>query len=1368
MTETREPRRAGWPPGAVAALAFVVGVIVLLLLLRPDGRRVPLVERLPEQTVLDFEAEVTGRLSDVVVRPAHRLRLRGSGVVWLDDTGASWLESPRVSAWVRIGPALAGPIVVEDGVVEQPRLRLVRYGPGRWNYEAPLAAILDPARATGDEPTREFRARNILARNGIATLIAGDQTHRATDVDLTLAAGVFTGPGLAEPWFHFSRGEATLALPDTAAGEVTRRVTATDARLRLPNGTVAFEVDRVGFGSSVATDLRGVWDPALGGFGVDAAAFVERLELADIPWLRVETPEDAVGSGRVRIQPLPGDRTALAVTDLAVRSETSAATGSVRMIVGPGAQFALDAVDLVLDPLALSLVEAFTGPLPYVGALRGTVRGTAADLRFQLRADLAVAPTAETFAIDLDGQIAFTDAGVDLRRVVAELRAVPLAALEPLVPGIPLQGPVSGTVTLEGMPREVPVRLDVRLETAGGIVALAGTLDLRGAVPAYDLTGRLVQVDLQRLLEPAAPPARLTAAFGLTGRGVEPATATASLRVDGGFTGWQAAPGDTVALRVQALEGLLRAEQVRVRLGPVDLTATGNWRFADGVGGAIQYALAVTALEPLAPFLPPGPAGLPRFTRGAIAAEGTLGGTLDAPALAGSVRAVDFWFGEWAASRLDGTYDVRLGPGLPHAIANITARDVRTPGGDFTTAALALQFDRPTFELHARGERAAGRGLVEVEAGGRIDDVGPRFVEVRTIELDLDRRRWRLPEPALVEWLADDVVQVTNFALRPEDGDGLVRLDGVVWPLDATDLAIEAAQLPLGDLVGLVRADLAIAGDLWLQGTVRGPADAPTVLLDAELRDAAVQDVAIEAMGLTVRYAGQTLSVIGEGRLNEFAPVELDATLPLALTLDLPPTAELIADLPIRARLTTEQFDLAVLEPAVPMVTGLQGWLTANLSLDGTPADPVLSGGAALTDGAVTVRVLNQRYTGIEGEANLEGDLLVLERLVAHSDGTAALAGSVRFEELADPVMDLTAQLQGFRAQGVAGRRSAAITGELRIQGTPDSPVLSGNLVAQDGTLDLARIQPPGTLSEDLIGVAERFDPLAPVDFDLLEPEETGLRISRLDLTAGGDLWFQSHELRAQLEGTLVVEKPAEDVMISGTLTGLGGTFNLRIGPATRRFDIVEANIQFFGTPGPDPAVDITASRLILGPNRTDFELRVRVTGTLSSPTIAFATEDGTSIPEAEALNFLIFGRATATLADFPGAGLGTTQGVYDALAFYGAFDWLSAALAEQFGAGIDYFQLQVRAGAGEFGPELAFMLGHEIARDLFVLVTLPTTEFEARWAVTGEWRIDRQWTLQGGYEPPDLVLGVPGRRLPFALEREQQLFMSIRRRWTY
>jgi hypothetical protein len=1356
----------GWRKALVAALTFLVTLIILLFILRDDPTRVPLAERVEEDQVLTFEAEVERDLSPVTVRPTQRVRIRASRVVWRDDTGQPWLESPQVAFSVRVGAVLGDAVVIEDGVVQSPRLRLVQYGAGRWNYDVPLAPFLDPDRPR-TEPGTEVRLRNILVRGGEVSIVRPDDVYRATNVDVELASGALTGPGVPEPRFHIRRATALVSLPGPTDDRFQRAFALSDARIRLPEGAIVFDVSRLSFGSSVVADLAGVWDPQLGGLELDARARLERLELADVPWLRVEAPEDAVASGLVRIEPLPGDRSAVLLTNLVIRSETSAAAGSLRLIFGPDVQLAVESVDLTLDPLALSLVEAFTGPLPYVGELRGTVRGTAGDIAVDLRARLATAPAADPFTIDLTGRAAFTEAGVELRQAVAQLHQVPLSALEPVAPGIPLRGPVSGTIRVDGPPGRVPLQLDVRLEAGGGVVTVAGSLDLRGPVPVYDLSGRLVGVQLHRVLQPAAPPVEVHAAFQLAGRGATLPTATATLRMDGSFAGWHAEPGDTLALRLQLAEGLLMAEEVQLTLGPVDLLASGNWRFSNGAGGAVEYALTVESLEPLGPFLPVDPEGRIRFARGSLTSAGTLSGSLESPRLAGTLRAMDVRFGEWAASYLEADYDVRLGPDLPYGFANVTGRDLRTPGGDFAAATARVNFTLPTFAVEFHGDRAGELGVVVIEAEGRIDPES-RDVILRTVELDLDHERWRLVEPARAEWTVGDVVYLTGLRFEEVDGPGLLLVEGIVAPADMIDLRVEAAALPVGDLVTLVRPDLDARGRVWFHGLVRGPAGSPTVDLEVQLVDGTIRGVAIQHLRTRVEFADRMLTVVGEGGLDDASLFAMDAALPMEVVLGYPPFVELLADEPLRARVHTEHFDLAALDPAIPDLRDLEGRMSANLTVEGTALDPVLSGHAAIRDGAVTVRLLDQRYTGIEGELTLDGQTLRVERLTATSDGVAYLTGTIVLEDIASPVLDLQLDFQGFRAQGVRGRRDAALTGVVRIRGTPGIPVLSGEIEAADGTLDMARLQPPGRLSDDLIGVAERLDPMGPMQFDPLEPATTDIRISRLDLIAANDLWFQADEFRVQLGGRLTVQKPGPDVFIVGTLEGQRGTFNLRIGPATRRFDIVDARIQFFGNPDPDPALDITAARIIPGPNRTDFELRIRLTGTLSNPSVAFTTEDGTTIAEAEALNFLIFGRATATLADFPGAGFGTTQGLYDALAFYGAFDWLSAALAEQFGAGIDHFQVQVRSGTGDLGPEVFFVLGHEVFDDVFVMVTLPTADFEARWSVTAQWRIDRQWTLEAGYEPPDLVIGIPGRRLPFAVDRDQQLFVSIRRRWTY
>jgi hypothetical protein len=911
---TRE--EPGWRKAPVAGVVFLVTLGVLLLLLRDDATRMPVAERVADDQVLRFEAEVERELSPVTVRPTQRLRVRAAGVVWRDDTGQPWLQSPQVAFSVRMDGALGDAVVLEDGVVRSPRLRLVQYGPGRWNYNVPLAPFLDPDRPR-TEPGTGVLLRNFLVRGGEIALVRTDDVYRATNVDVELASGALTGPGIPEPRFHIRRATALLALPGPTEERFQRPVSLTDARIRLPEGMVAFEVSRLTFGSSVMADLAGLWDPALGGLALDARARVERLELADIPWLRVEAPEDAVASGRVRIESLPGDRSAVLFTDLDVRSETSAATGSLRVTLGPAGQFALDAVDLTLDPLALSLVEAFTGPLPYVGEVTGSVRGAAGDIAFDVRARLATTPAAERFTVEVQGRAAFTGLGVALREAVVQLHEVPLEALGALAPGIPLRGPVSGTIRVDGPPGQAPLQLDIRLEAGGGVVTLVGSVDVSGPVPTYDLGGRLIGVALHRMLRPAAPPVEVFATFRLAGRGVTLPAATASLSMDGSFAGWHSEPGDTLALRLELAEGLLMAERVELALGPLDLVASGNWRFANGTGGAIQYALAVESLEPLAPYLPRDAEDRIRFARGALTGAGTLSGTLAEPELAGTLQAVDFRFGGWAASHLDADYDVRLGPDLPQGFANVTARDLRTPGGDFATATALVDFTLPTFALRFHGDRLGEMGVVIIEADGRIDPEVRDFV-LRTVELDLDMERWRLVEPVRAQWTVGDVVRVSQLRLEQVDGPGLLGLEGVVAPADLIDLRVEAAALPIGDLLSLFRPDLDAHGRVWFQGTVRGPAESPVLDLEVQLADGSIRGVPIEHLRTRVEFADRTLTLTGEGAVDAASRFSIDAALPVELVLGYPPFVELIPDLPLRARIHTDTFNLAALDPRHP------------------------------------------------------------------------------------------------------------------------------------------------------------------------------------------------------------------------------------------------------------------------------------------------------------------------------------------------------------------------------------------------------------------------------------------------------------------
>lgn len=1351
--------RSGLLTAAIAAAVLVAAVAGLYLLLRDggDGRT-----RLGDYDPASVEAAVDAALDDPSPRPVRTVRLVARRIEWRDGAGAPFLESPRVTASITLRGGPDGGVVISNGVIQRPRLRLVQTGEEEWNYDRPLAPLLaeDRGEGGGDGATPIY-LRDMVVDSGYVLLDLLEARYALRSLDVRLASGQLAGPGLEAPVFNVARAEASLVLPDTTGEPIEREVMVADARIRVLDGAVAFEVDRGRFGTSRLASAEGVWDPALGGLGVDVRMDVTEGRLADLPWLPGEVPEGTSGSFELRLEPRDGDRTAVSLTSLDLSAPGSSATGSFRAVIG-GAQPVLESVDMRVDPLSLDLVEAFTGPLPYGGTVRGTVQGTGGDIRFDLQGQLTTAGYAEPFRADLAGRVALTDDGVALRNAAVSLDRVPAGALSAVAPGLPFRGPITGTIQLDGPPTAGPLDLDLRLEAGGGIVTLNGMADLSGAVPRYDLSGRLVGVNLQRVLEPAAPPAELHAEFELEGRGTDPATADASLTAHGTFTGWETEAGDTLAVRARVAGGTVDVDALTVELGPAQLSAAGRWNYMDG-GGDLRYDLAVSRLEPLGPYLPADPGGQRRFARGSIELEGTASGTLEAPRLEGEVAAREFRWGEWAAERLSGEYALDLAGALPRVETDLEADELRTPAGDFDAVDLVVDFGRPDFQVAVRADQEGGGGIVELEADGRIDEQGRREIFLRRVEVDLEEQRWRLTSPAEIAWTAGETVRIQDLALVQTEGDGRIRVEGTVAPMDELALDLEVVRLPVGDILDLLGQDLQLAGDLTVDGRFTGPADAPDVDVEVTLVDGTFRDVPVSSVQTSIRYQENRLYLEGEGLLGDSARVDLDGSIPARIQLEGTPLFALIDDAPIDVNFVTRTFPLSTLDPGLVVMEAMEGRVQADLHIAGTPASPSLSGSAGIAEGAVTIPMLDRRFQGIRGTLQLDGREAVVQELVIESDGTATVSGSLTFTELTNPALDLTAELERFRIQGVEDETGAGVWGTVALEGSLGEPVLTGDVRANDGAFSMAPFQQP-ELSERLVetGPRELLNP--GVDLDLeAGTAEAGLRIRNLQVEAGDDLWFVTEEARARLGGTLTVNTAGESVAIQGTLQGEGGTFELAVGPITRQFRILSSEIRFFGSPEPNPRLDILASRLVRVQEGGDVDVQVRVSGTLENPSLSLATAAGADIPESELLSFILFGRPTSDLGQVAGAESGFLD---QGLAYTGLGDVVGSRIRQEIGF-LDYLRLDYLPSAGAFYATA----GVQFADDFFLDADIPlSNEQDVSPAVGLEYRFDDVGTVRLAWEPVQRLDRLVGRRTLSLLNAaiKRQALLAWRKRWTY
>jgi hypothetical protein len=1300
--------------------------------------------------------------------------VRALEISWALAGAEPFFRADSLRAEIAPPQLIAGDIIVRHLTLYTPTLRLARApGDSVWNIERGIASLSSPRPTpptTG--PQRTIAIEDATIEHGSVTIVPpSGESILIRELAARIPSIAISAPRQTSPSVAIASLHATLELPSK---EFRTGIALSSGEFRFPSGNLDFSVARVQVDSSVFTAARGTYHFGARGLGLDATLQGERVMLADLRALIPRAPQEGTARFHLRIATDRTGRSTLEVTDLAIDAEGSHIHGAVTFAFGGAAGPGLVAVDLTLDPLTIALVEGFTGPLPYAGEITGRIRGPPGRVTFDLAARLTAPGVAEPFTAGLVGEAAFSGVGFQLSTLDIDLRRVPLIAFRPFIPGLSAEGVVSGHLFMEGMPGKGPTRLDLRLEIATGVIRVAGVIDLSQALPTYDLTGDLLTVRLQDLVEVNLPPALLSAHFTLVGQGIRPATAAARLNLRGEFTGWQTGPADSVIIQAALDRGTLALDTADLQLGPLEIDLAGRWRFEPPAGGEIRYRLAATSLAPFEPYL----AGVRSagVSAGSLQASGTLSGPLASPHIQGTLSAIRLAYDGWRADTLAATYDLVLRRPLREVIIQAEARSLETPLGTFSNATVDLHLAAPLVALDIRAVGAEGHGPLVVVADGRIEPDGRLDINLRRLRFELAGKEWALAYPARIEWGMGWEFDIEGFLLRETEGPGLVAIDGHYPPTETGELEVRISDLPVADLLATAGYGPLLMGSLSLDLRLRGPPAAARAGGTFRLVNGSYRGQAIALVEGTILAEDGRLDAQAVAQLDSAGAVQINASLPLVLDLTGAPDISIPRSEPMRVALVADSLALRLLTMTIPEVRRVEGALSAKIDISGTPAHPVLAGSASLQGGALTIVPLDQRYDSISGELTLADGQVIVEGLRAHSGGWATVQGVVDLTEPTNPGLELTALFNGFRAMGAGDREAAAVDGELQLTGTLQEPVIAGAVTIDNGNVALPSFRSTSSVAAvDLVGPGpegqgEEVTP-GPSLFDRLKLQD-------VLLTVGENLWVVTDQFRAQVAGALTLHKVEDGLEISGALEGDRGVFTLQVGPLVRRFTLVHTSVRFFGTPELNPALDVTASRLIPGASGQMTEILLHLTGTLNQPHVAVTTGTGAEVPESELLSFLLFGRpGFATQGQSPLGGPILEEAVFGigSLAELASIG-LEEALISDLGLPLDYFLIQPTQGAfGGLGAP-TIVLGQEIAPNLYFTVNTgfgglfgPTPSGATAWAATLQWRISPQWTLELSLEPvnPARFFRGIGTALPI-VGFERQAIVELRRQWTY
>ena len=189
-------------------------------------------------------------------------------------------------------------------------------------------------------------------------------------------------------------------------------------------------------------------------------------------------------------------------------------------------------------------------------------------------------------------------------------------------------------------------------------------------------------------------------------------------------------------------------------------------------------------------------------------------------------------------------------------------------------------------------------------------------------------------------------------------------------------------------------------------------------------------------------------------------------------------------------------------------------------------------------------------------------------------------------------------------------------------------------------------------------------------------------------LRPGGPTGASLGDMNITVGGNLQVVKPADSqILLLGTVETVRGTYEFQ----GRRFELARGGtLRFLGEPQPNPALDITATRLI--PN-TGVEAQVRIQGTARAPQLSLTSNP--PLEESDILALIVFNRPVNELGSGERASLAATAGGI-------ATGFIASPLGESIGRALDLdlFEITTTTDEGDLGAGLT--LGQQVGDKAF------------------------------------------------------------------
>ncbi len=831
------------------------------------------------------------------------------------------------------------------------------------------------------------------------------------------------------------------------------------------------------------------------------------------------------------------------------------------------------------------------------------------------------------------------------------LRPLALAHVDPFLPGAGLRGSVVGEVRFQGDLRALRVSTD--LTTSGGPLAVEGVVNVLNPADGITASGFLEGLDLSALSSRVPDPSELRGDVALEDLRTVDGGLTGSARVTLQDSRFGSLHIPFLHASAQAANGILSFDSLRAETSALELSGSGSLPLTrGGPPGEVRVAVRTESLGGLRPFLLGDTviAGdtLNELERDMLISEGIDPDTLltsEALQMSGSAEGELVIRGQVDDLTVEGAIELRnaVYGRIGIEAGTLTLTELTYPGWRLR-GSLAAQhtsvYNREFAQSQADLEWESGRGTLslalvqtpteDVHLRGTFevtDAESTWYMDVLTVRLDGER--WNLGGPAVVRWGdAGFTLQDVRFIRPGVDGFRLTA-DGTIPRRGELDLDVSIRRLDLERMSRLFQLEeRGIRGEVDADLQIRGVAAAPVVDASLSSQDFAYQSIDLSDLGGRVQYSERQFTGELLARHSRVGLLSVAGSFPAEISFS-PGFQFGVPEAPVSLTVVSDSIPLEHILGFFPGYDDVRGRLDGRIVVGGTPSDLAPRGELALVGGAVTLSAFGIRPEGVNATFELEpdGTVRVSATTTPRGGETTSVTGTVALNPISNPSFDLTLSADNFRA---VGRRdiSGRVTGDIRLTGTYQQPLVEGRLTAEEGVLFIDEFVRSAS-------VVSLFDTTVAAIVPSAQRRNRFLQGLRADvaLTVDRNSWLRSQRFNQSMnvelagEVQLTFDRAQRTLAMFGDLEAVRGTYTT----VGRSFTIQSGDVTFVGTPGVNPNLDFMATHRARTP-QGPLDITASVTGTLLTPVVRLSSTDQ-ALSESDLYGYLLFNRPTSALS---------------------------------------------------------------------------------------------------------------------------------------